>query len=109
MKKKLLSARVPLPEFRSDQKAAEYFETPSMAEVWDRLPAGRKSKLSAVPARSIRDSQDGIKSSISIRLVPEQIASAKEIASAKSVGYQTRSRMWIAEGTQRELNKRKSA
>jgi hypothetical protein len=35
-------------------------------------------------------------------LGPEQIAAAKKIAAAKSVGYQTQLRMWIAEGIRRE-------
>ena len=42
------------------------------------------------------------KAPISIRLVPEQIAAARKIAAAKSVGYQTQLRMWIAEGIRRE-------
>lgn len=109
MKKKLLSARTPLPEFRSDQEAAEYFETHSVADVWDQLPAATKSKPSAALARSIRERHDGVMAPISIRLVPEQIASARKIAAAKSVGYQTQLRMWIAEGIQRETRKRKPA
>jgi predicted DNA binding CopG/RHH family protein len=109
MKNKLLSASTPLPAFRSDKEAAEYFETHSVADVWDRLPAGKKSKASAALAKSIRERHDGVKAPISIRLVPEQIAAAKKIAVAKSVGYQTQLRMWIAEGIQRELNKRKPA
>jgi predicted DNA binding CopG/RHH family protein len=109
MKKKLLSANILLPAFRSDKEAAEYFETHSVADVWDRLPTGKKSKPSAALAKSIRERHDGVKAPISIRLVPEQIASAKKIAAAKSVGYQTQLRMWIAEGIQRERNKRKPA
>jgi len=46
------------------------------------------------------------KSPISIRLVSEQIASAKKIAASKSVCYQTQLRMWIAEGIQREMKGR---
>jgi hypothetical protein len=38
-------------------------------------------------------------------LVPEQIAAAKKIAAAKSVGYQTQLRMWIAEGIRREAKR----
>jgi hypothetical protein len=45
------------------------------------------------------------KAAISIRLAPEQIAAAKKIAAAKSVGYQTQLRMWIAEGIQREAKR----
>jgi hypothetical protein len=33
---------------------------------------------------------------------PNRIAAAKKIAAAKSVGYQTQLRMWIAEGIRRE-------
>ncbi len=109
MKKKLPSAKAPLPTFRSDKEAAEYFETHSMAEVWDRLPAGKKSKLSAGLEKSIRERHADAKSPISIRLVPDQIAAAKKIAAAKSVGYQTQLRMWIAEGIRREAKRDKSA
>jgi hypothetical protein len=38
-------------------------------------------------------------------LAPEQIAAAKQIAEAKSVGYQTQLRMWIAEGIRREAKR----
>jgi hypothetical protein len=38
--------------------------------------------------------------------MPDQIACARKIAAAKSVGYQTQLRMWIAEGIQREMKKR---
>jgi hypothetical protein len=38
-------------------------------------------------------------------LAPEQIAAAKHIAAAKSVGYQTQLRMWIAEGIRREAKR----
>jgi predicted DNA binding CopG/RHH family protein len=106
MKKKLPSARAPLPGFRSDKEVAEYFETHSVADVWDQLPAGKQAKPSTVLAKSIRERHAGAKSPISIRLVPEQIASAKKIAAAKSVGYQTQLRMWIAEGIQREMKGR---
>jgi predicted DNA binding CopG/RHH family protein len=38
-------------------------------------------------------------------LDPEQIAAAKKAAAAKSVGYQTQLRMWIAEGIRREAGR----
>jgi len=102
MKKKLLSARAPLPKFRSDKAAAEYLETHSVAEVWDQLPAGKRAKLSAASKKLIRERYAQAKSPVSIRLVPEQIEAAKKIAATKSVGYQTQLRMWIAEGIRRE-------
>jgi hypothetical protein len=102
MKKQLAPAKTPLPKFRSDKEAAEYFETHSVAEVWDQLPAGRAVKPSPALAESIRERHARAKSPISIRLAPQQIAVAKKIAAAKSVGYQTQLRMWIAEGIRRE-------
>jgi predicted DNA binding CopG/RHH family protein len=105
MKKKLPAAKAPLPRFRSDKEAAEYFETRSVADVWDQLAESKQTKPSAALEKSIRERHASAKSPISIRLVPEQIATAKKIAAAKSVGYQTQLRMWIAEGIRRELKR----
>jgi len=105
MKTKLTVAKAPLPKFRSDAAAAEYFETHSVAEVWDQLPEGKPSKPSKALADSIRERHAATKLPISIRLGPEQIAAAKRIAAAKSVGYQTQLRIWIAEGIRREAKR----
>jgi len=105
MKKKLLSAKLPLPKFLSDEEAAEYFETHSVADVWDQLPSAGQVRLSEALEKSIRERHAAAKSPISIRLVPEQIVAAKKIAAAKSVGYQTQLRMWIAEGIRREAKR----
>lgn len=105
MKKKLSPAKLPLPKFRSDQDAAEYFESHSVASVWDQLPEVTQVKLSPALARKVRDRHARAKSPISLRLAPEQIAAAKHIAAAKSIGYQTQLRMWIAEGIRREAKR----
>ena len=105
MKKKLSPATVPLPKFRTDKEAAEYFESHSVAKVWDRLPTGKPAKLSSSLAKSIRAKHAQAKSPISLRLEPEQIAAAKKVAAAKSVAYQTQLRMWIAEGIRREARR----
>jgi predicted DNA binding CopG/RHH family protein len=105
MKKKLNPAKTPLPKFRSDQEAAEYFEKHSVADVWDQLPESKPAKPGAALARSIQERHVRAKDPISIRLVPEQIEAAKKIASRKSVGYQTQLRMWIAEGIRREAKR----
>ena len=102
MKKTLPSAKAPLPRFRSDKEAAEYFETHSIADVWEQLPEVKQAKPSAALEKSLRERHARAKSPISIRLVPDQIEAAKKIAAAKSVGYQTQLRMWIAEGIRRE-------
>jgi predicted DNA binding CopG/RHH family protein len=103
MKNKLSPAKSPLPDFQSDEDAAEYFESHSVASVWDRLPEAPQAKPSPALARKIRDRHARAKSPISLRLTPEQIAAAKHVAATKSVGYQTQLRMWIAEGIRREV------
>jgi predicted DNA binding CopG/RHH family protein len=105
MKKKLAPSKLPLPKLRSDKEAAEYFETHSISEIWDRLPEAKPAKLSKALEESIRQRHKAAKSPISIRLGSEQIAAAKKIAAAKSVGYQTQLRMWIAEGIRREAKR----
>ena len=105
MKKKVSPAESPLPKFQSDEEAAEYFERHSVASVWDQLPEAPQAKPVAALARKIRDRHARAKSPISLRLTPEQIEAAKHIAAAKSVGYQTQLRMWIAEGIRREAKR----
>src|SRR5476649_1092149 len=105
MKKKLSPARSPLPQFKSDQEAAAFFESHSVAGVWDRLPEAPRAKPSPALAKKIRERHTRAKSPISLRLAPEQVAAAKQIAAAKSVGYQTQLRMWIAEGIRREVKR----
>jgi predicted DNA binding CopG/RHH family protein len=105
MKKKLNSAKLPLPKFQSDQEAATYFEGHSVARVWEQLPAAGQAKPAVVLAKTIRERRAQAKAAISIRLTPEQIAAAKHIAAAKCVGHQTQLRMWIAEGIRREARR----
>jgi predicted DNA binding CopG/RHH family protein len=105
MKKKQPPAKLPLPNFRSDKEAADYFEGHSVAGVWDQLPAAQKAKPSVALAKKIRERHARAKAAISIRLTAEQIAAAKDIAATKSVGYQTQLRMWIAEGIRREAKR----
>jgi predicted DNA binding CopG/RHH family protein len=105
MKKKLPAAKTPLPRFRSDKEAADYFQTHSVADVWDELAAAAPAKASKALEKSIRERHAAAKSPISIRLGSDQIAAAKKIAAAKSVGYQTQLRMWIAEGIRREAKR----
>ncbi len=102
MKRRLPPAKAPLPKFSSDEEAAEYLQTHSVAEVWNQLPEDEAAKPSKLLAKAIRERHAATKAPISIRLAPEQIAAAKKIAAAKSVGYQTQLRMWIAEGIRRE-------
>jgi hypothetical protein len=79
MKKKLPSAKTPLPRFHSDQEAADYFQTHSVSDVWDRLPEAKPAKATKALERSIRERHAAANSPISIRLGSEQIAAAKKI------------------------------
>jgi len=72
MKKKLSPAKSPLPSFQSDHKAAEYFESHSVAGVWDQLPGAPQAKPSPALACKIRDRRARAKSPISLRLAPER-------------------------------------
>jgi len=105
MKKKLPPAKQPLSKFKSDQETAEYFDKHSVAGIWDQLAEERPVKLSPALMKRIRDRHAAAKSPISLRLDPGQIVAAKRIAAAKSVGYQTQLRMWIAEGIRREAKR----
>ena len=105
MKKKLPPAKTPLPRFRSDKEAADYFQSHSVADVWNQLLKAKPERASKALEKSIWERRMAAKFPISIRLGPEQIAAAKKIAAAKSVGYQTQLRMWIAEGIQREAKR----
>lgn len=105
MKRKLPPAKLPLPKFDSDEAAAEYFATHSVADVWDQLPEAKAVRPSKALSKSIRERHAAAKSAISIRLGVEQIEAAKKIAAEKSVGYQTQLRMWIAEGIRREARR----
>ena len=105
MKRDLAPAESPLPKVQSDQEAAEYFESHSAASAWDRLPEAPQAIPLPALAKKIRDRRARAKSPISLRLAPEQIAAAKHIAAAKSVGYQTQLRMWIVEGIRREAKR----
>jgi predicted DNA binding CopG/RHH family protein len=105
MKKKLTTARAPLPKLDSDNAAADYFDGHSVAAIWEQMPEAKPVKLAAALEKKIRDRHARTKAPISIRLEPEQIEAAKHIAASKSVAYQTQLRMWIAEGIRREAKR----
>ena len=69
------------------------------------MPEAPQVKLAPELAGKFRERHTRAKSPLSLRLPPEQIAAAKHIAAAKSVGYQTQLRMWIAEGIRREAKR----
>jgi hypothetical protein len=64
------------------------------------LPETSPAKPASALAKKIRVRHAQTKSPMC--LTSEQIAAAKHVAAAKSIGYQTQLRMWIAEGIRRE-------
>jgi len=55
MKTNLSPAKSPPSKFKSDREAAEYFETHSVANVWDQLPETAQAKPAVALARKIHD------------------------------------------------------
>ena len=80
MKKKLPPAKYPLPKFGSDQEAAEYLETHSVAEVWDQLPASEPARPSTALTKSIRERHARAKAPISLRLVPNKLRRLRKLS-----------------------------
>jgi predicted DNA binding CopG/RHH family protein len=80
-----------LPRFRSDEEAAEYFDTHDTSAFLDALPE----------AGPIIDARPPLKP-ISLRLPPETIEEAKRVARRKGIAYQTLLRLWIHERIDRE-------
>jgi hypothetical protein len=53
MRKKLKPAKMPLPRFDNSEEAAEYFESHSVADVWDKLERVPPVQLSKQLERAI--------------------------------------------------------
>jgi len=80
-----------IPEFASDEEAAEFWDTHSFADYID----------DTKPVEGVRFALPRLKQ-ISLRLAPTQIDRLKRIAASKGLGYQTMLRMWITERAQQE-------
>ena len=89
-----------IPKFKSEKEEAEFWDTHSMASLWDQLEAV-KVKLSSSLAAKMRERRKA-KKLISLRLEQNQIESLKNVASRKGIGYLTLIRMWVMERLSRE-------
>lgn len=101
-RRKTLQRAKTVPRFDSSEAAAQFFESHDVGGVEDGLKAVRAFRLPPEQTRKIQQRHARRKTAISIRLQPEQINAAKQIAARKSIGYQTQLRLWIAEGIGRE-------
>jgi predicted DNA binding CopG/RHH family protein len=75
-----------IPRFRTDEEAAEFFDTHDTSVLLESLPE----------AGPIIDSRPPLKP-ISLRLPAETIAAAKRVARRKGIAYQVLLRLWINE------------
>jgi hypothetical protein len=99
---KMPEAELPLPKFESEEEEAQYWETHSVASIWQKLPRGKAAPLLPSLSRGIRERQVARKAAVSVRLDPDQIEKVKEIAARKSIDYRAQLQLWITEGIQRE-------
>ena len=97
-------AKLPLPRFANEQEEARYWETHSIAAIWDKLPPARSVKLSPALSKSIRERHK--QATASVPLDTKEVAAAKRIAKRKSIAYEALLRLWIAEGIRRESRRR---
>lgn len=84
-----------IPKFKNEKEEAEFWDTHSIARIWDQL---KKVKVElSEPLKAKMSERRKAKKLISLRLEPEQIESLKVVASKRSIGYLTLIRMWINE------------
>lgn len=94
-------ARPRVPEFRSDEEMARWFETHDTADVWHEFEEVTPLSLPVEERRRIlREART--RKLVTLRLDPDQIASARAIAARKGIPYLTQLRLWIREGMRRE-------
>ena len=97
-----------LPRFRSDEEAAHFFETHSVADYWDQMgDVDEVIELAPALVRRIRERMK--KRLLALRLEEWQIRRAREIARQKKVPYQSLMREWITRGIRAEGLKKRRA
>lgn len=110
MKEKIHLKKGPkkLPRFRSDEEAARFFETHSIAPYWDQMEdVDEVIELAPALVRRIRERMK--KRLLALRLEEWQIRRSKEIARQKKVPYQTLMREWITRGIRADSVKKRLA
>ena len=79
-----------IPDFKSRQEEAEFWDTHSIADYWD--------ELKPVKVRFAKNLSEGI----TIRLDPETLKTVRAQAREKGLGPTTLIRMWILERVKKE-------
>jgi hypothetical protein len=88
-----------IPEFASEEEAAEFFDRHSFAEAMERGVLAPDDPVEPDPELAATSKTKRV----TLRLRVSQIEAAKEIAKRKDIPYQTLLRSWIAEGIRREM------
>ncbi|AEG15155.1 hypothetical protein Desku_1575 [Desulfofundulus kuznetsovii DSM 6115] len=90
-----------IPEFATEEEAAEFFASYSFAEAMEKgLFEPEEVELDPELAAKIRERART--KQVTLRLRVSQIEAVKEIARRKDIPYQTLIRSWIAEAIRRE-------
>jgi predicted DNA binding CopG/RHH family protein len=90
-----------IPEFATEEEAAEFFDSYSFAEAMEKgLFEPEEVELDPGLAAKIREQAQTKR--VTLRLRVSQIEAAKEIARKKDIPYQTLIRSWVAEAIRRE-------
>jgi hypothetical protein len=95
---------------KTEREIAEFFDTHSTHELWDKLKPARSFKMPPEQAKNIHQRHElrelrKEKAAISLQIEQLLIEKAKKIAARKSIDYQTLLQRWIAEGIKRESKK----
>lgn len=86
---KLIEKKVPIPDFKSIQEEAEFWDTHSFAPYWHDL-----KPVKVIVAKNLS-------SGITVRLAPDVLAQVRTQAQEKGVGPTTLIRMWVLEKLQK--------
>lgn len=94
-----------IPEFASEEEAAEFFSSYSFAEAMER-GLFEPDEVELAPELVARIRERSKTRRVTLRLQVSQIEAAKEIAKSKHLPYPALLRSWIAEGIRRETGQR---
>ena len=76
-----------LPDFRSEEEAAEFFDTHDLADYWDDM----------IPVKDAVVEVEVEKKQVSLRLPLPVIEKLKTLASSEGISYQMLIQRWILE------------
>lgn len=88
-----------VPEFKSREEEAEFWDTHSAADYWDQL---EPVQVEVDPELADRVAERRKTKRITLRLRECQLEAVKRIAAKKDIPYQTLIRSWVAEAIRRE-------